>query len=145
MPTELPATAAYILDQQVGFALRKAHQRHIQIFFETIGDDLTITQFSILRRLAEAQDPISQNALGRSVAMDAATTKGVVSRLVERGLVSMERDPHDRRRHNLSLTEAGRATVIRLTPLMQEVTSATLAPLTAEEAALLVALLDKIS
>ncbi|WP_434290371.1 MarR family winged helix-turn-helix transcriptional regulator [Celeribacter sp. SCSIO 80788] len=134
----------YVLDEQIGFVLRRAHQRHMTIFAERM-DSLTPQQFSTLYRLAMARGPQSQNALGRSVAMDAATTKGVVNRLEARGLIVTEKDEEDRRRYLLSATDAGRALIADCVPVMQAITEETLGPLNASERRTLLALLEKIS
>ena len=73
----------YHLQDQVGFILRKASQRHIAIFARHI-DDLTPPQFAALAKLAEIGET-SQNQLGAQIAMDAATIKGVIDRLKARG------------------------------------------------------------
>lgn len=135
----------YVLDEQVGFALRKAYQRHITIFTENVPGNLTSTQFSTLYRLATEPGPISQNALGRLVAMDAATTKGVISRLQARGLIATEPDRKDRRRYTLRTTEAGRRLLAESLPVMKRITSETLAPLSEDEARTLLSLLHRIS
>ncbi|NIY79899.1 MAG: winged helix-turn-helix transcriptional regulator [Rhodobacteraceae bacterium] len=134
----------YVLDEQVGFVLRRAHQRHMTIFAERM-DSLTPQQFSTLYRLALSKAPLSQNALGRSVAMDAATTKGVVNRLEARGLIVTEKDKEDRRRYLLSATEAGKALIAECVPVVRSITEETLKPLTEAERRTLLALLDKIS
>jgi len=139
------AEQGYDLDRQIGFVLRKAYQRHSQIFFELIGEDLTATQFSILFRLLEQGGPISQNALGRMVAMDAATTKGVIARLLQRDLVSMRKDEVDRRRYLIEITQTGRRLVNRLMPRMKRITQETLSPLSPDEAAELLHLLSRIA
>ena len=72
----------YRLDDQIGFLLRRANQRHLSLFAEVIPE-LTTTQLAALAKLHE-QGAMSQNQLGRATAMDAATIKGVVGRL-ERG------------------------------------------------------------
>src|SRR5690606_24317920 len=89
------------------FILRRAHQRHTAIFAREIAGELTPTQFSALVRLHELGE-CSQNQLGRQIAVDAATIKGVVERLQARGLLVTTPDPVDRRRVVVSLTEAGR-------------------------------------
>ncbi len=138
------ALPAYVLDEQIGFLLRRAHQRHMTIFSERM-DSLTPTQFSVLYRLVMATGSESQNALGRSVAMDAATTKGVVNRLEARGLIATEKDQQDRRRYLLTATEDGKALIASCLPVMQEITKETLAPLSKSERRSLLALLKKIS
>lgn len=134
--------AAYCLEQQIGFALRKANQRHVAIFGRHVGE-LTPPQFAALARLAE-RGGMSQNQLGALVAMDAATIKGVIDRLRARGLVALSRHEGDRRRLVVSLTAAGSEAVARLTPLARLATRDTTAPLTAREADALMRLLAKI-
>jgi DNA-binding MarR family transcriptional regulator len=64
-------------------------------------------QWAALAKLAERGE-CSQNLLGRLVSMDVATVKGVVDRLVRRGLAETGADPDDRRRVVVRLTRAGR-------------------------------------
>lgn len=123
----------YVLDEQVGFLLRLATQRHMALFMERTAGGLTPTQFSTLYRLREASDPISQNALGRLVGMDAATTKGVVARLLFRDLIRVEKDTEDRRRYTLYITEVGRRLLDAVMPAVQDISEATLAPLAPQE------------
>ncbi len=96
----------YRLDDQIGYKLRLANQRHLEIFSRHLPD-LTPTQFSVLVRLYEIGE-VSQNHLGRLVAMDAATTKGVVRRLVDKGLINLQQDGADLRRLKISLTAEGK-------------------------------------
>ena len=99
----------YQLEDQVGYKLRLASQRHLEIFSRHLPD-MTPTQFSILVRLRDVGE-VSQNQLGRLVAMDAATTKGVISRLIDRGLVQSRQDGSDLRRLQISLTLEGQTKV----------------------------------
>ena len=79
--------AGYVLEEQAGHLLRRAHQRHSAIFQATIGDDqLTPLQFAALMKLSDVGET-SQNLLGRLTAMDAATMQGVIKRLSARGLI----------------------------------------------------------
>ena len=133
----------YRLEEQIGFVLRKASQRHIAIFSQRIGE-LTPPQFAALARLAEVGDT-SQNQLGQLVAMDAATIKGVIDRLKARDLVALSRDDGDKRRLIVSMTPQGRETVARLLPLARTITQETTAPLGAREVETLMRLLAKIS
>lgn len=136
-------TLEYRLQEQVGFLLRKAHQRHVAIFAAQIGD-LTPPQFAALAKLGEVGET-SQNQLGALVAMDAATIKGVVDRLKGRGLVEVARDKGDRRRVMVTLTPGGQAALAALLRAARQVTAETLAPLSRREAEQLVKLLGRIS
>jgi DNA-binding MarR family transcriptional regulator len=133
----------YLLDEQIGFLLRQASQRHTAIFATRMIEDLTPTQWAALARLKE-REACSQNLLGRLTAMDAATVKGVVERLVARGFAETRSDPQDQRRLTIALTEAGRAVADRAIPAAQEITEATLAPLRASERRVIVRLLAKL-
>jgi DNA-binding MarR family transcriptional regulator len=138
-----PAAAEYRLQDQVGFVLRKANQRHLAIFAARIGD-MTPPQFAALAKLHEVGET-SQNQLGTLVAMDAATIKGVIDRLKGRGLVEVRNHEEDRRRIVVSLTQAGSDALARLVPEARAVTEETLSPLTSREAATLIRLLGKIA
>lgn len=133
----------YRLEEQIGFVLRKASQRHIAIFGRHIAG-LTPPQFAALAKLSEV-GPTSQNQLGTLVAMDAATIKGVIDRLKGRGLVELQRHDGDRRRLLVSLTEDGRATIETLLPRAHAVTQETVAPLSSRELETLLSLLAKLT
>jgi len=133
----------YRVDQQIGFFLRQANQRHVAIFTGSMDDRLTTTQWAALSKLREIQ-PSSQNQLGRETAMDVATIKGVIDRLVARGFVETAPDPSDGRRLILSLTPEGQSVIDRNIETARAVTDETLAPLTSGERMMLIELLRKI-
>lgn len=135
--------SGYRLQDQIGFVLRKANQRHIGIFASHVSD-LTPPQFAALAKLYEDGET-SQNQLGQRIAMDAATIKGVIDRLKGRGLVSLTADPADRRRIMVGLTPEGRQTIENLIPMARAITADTLAPLNRREVETLMKLLTRIT
>jgi DNA-binding MarR family transcriptional regulator len=139
----VPDPARYVLDDQVGFLLRVAMQRHTAIFMSRMIEGLTQTQFAALAKLYEV-GPCSQNHLGRLIYLDAATIKGVVDRLNGRGFVTALADPKDRRRRAVALTERGHEVTESAMLVAAKITAATLAPLTAEEQQMVVGLLKKL-
>ena len=135
----------YVLEDQVGHLLRRAHQRATQIFLDGFGAAaVTPTQWAALARLAE-EGGASQNQLGRLTAMDPATVQGVIQRLEKRGLIDREPDPDDRRRTRLKLTPEGLELVARHSATGARVSASTLAPLTEAEAATFLELLRKLA
>ena len=125
--------AGYVVEDQVGFLLRRAHQRHAALFQQGIGAaDLTPTQFTALVKMAE-HGRVTQNQLGRYTAMDPATIQGVVRRLIARGLAHRVPDPQDRRTAVLSASPAGLALAASCVAAARRITEATLAPLDAAE------------
>ncbi len=137
-----PASQPYRLDNQVGFLLRRAQQRHLSIFSEHIPD-FTPTQFAAMAKLHEA-GALSQNELGRQAGMDAATIKGVIDRLRKRGLISTRRDDRDQRRIYLDLTAKGRNQYLVQVAKAATITAHTVSSLSDEEHAQLVNLLKKL-
>jgi DNA-binding MarR family transcriptional regulator len=136
--------AGYRLEDQVGFYLRRAGQRHAAIFAAHMTDELTPTQWAALVKLAEHQS-ITQNLLGRETAMDAATIKGVVDRLAKRGFVATSPDPHDGRRMRVSITPEGLAAVERGLEPAALITADTLKPLDTGQRRTLLDLLRKLA
>lgn len=135
----------YVVEEQAGFLLRRAHQRHAALFQENIGDaDLTPTQFTALIKVVEL-GRATQNQLGRQAAMDPATVQGVVRRLIARGLMTAVPDPMDRRTLVLAPTHDGADLATRAVACARRITEATLAPLDERERAVLLALLRKIA
>jgi DNA-binding MarR family transcriptional regulator len=134
---------SYVLDEQAGFLMRVAMQRHTSIFTSRMLEGLTQTQFAALAKLYEV-GPCSQNHLGRLIYLDAATIKGVVDRLHLRGFVTALSDPNDRRRRPVALTERGRQVTEAAMLVAAEITAATLTPLTADEQRMIAKLLRKL-
>ena len=129
---------------QIGFVLRRAHQRHVAIFAECMDElGLTPTQFSALAKIRD-EGSVSQGRLGRLTSMDPANILGVVQRLTQRGLVSRRPDPDDARSTLLTLTHSGGICWPRPSDGL-EATERTLRPLPAAKRKALLALLAKIA
>jgi MarR family transcriptional regulator, lower aerobic nicotinate degradation pathway regulator len=139
----LPARKRYVLNEQIGFLLRVAMQRHTTIFTSRMIEELTQTQFAALAKLLEA-GPCSQNHLGRLIYLDAATIKGVVDRLRARGLVATAGDANDRRRRAVTLTPGGRRVTEAAVLVAAQITAQTLAPLSLQEQRAVTRLLKKL-
>lgn len=134
--------AGYVLDDQIGYVLRRVTQRHLALFSELIPQ-VTTTQFAVLARLFEL-GPQSQNLLGRATALDAATIKGVVDRLVRQGLVETSADPDDKRRLTVALTKPGEDLFHSTMSRALNVSDRTLAPLSEAERLHLLTLLSRL-
>ena len=133
-----------MLEDQVGHLLRRAHQRASAIFQEYMAEGLTPQQYAALIKVRDFGS-VSQNRLGRAVAMDPATSQGVVQRLVAKHLIQRADDPSDRRRSLLSLTPEGKELVEMLVPRGQAITAETLEPLSKDEQATFLRLLKKLT
>ena len=142
---DMKQQSGYVLEEQAGHLLRRAHQRHTSIFQTIIADDqLTPLQFAALMKLADVGEP-SQNLLGRLTAMDAATMQGVIKRLLARGLIDRRPDPGDRRRLLLTLSGSGRKLASDLSVQGSKITDMTLEPLSLSERKHFIQLLRRLS
>lgn len=137
--------SGYRLDEQIGFLLRCAYQRATGNLLSQFGaHDLTTPQFATLARLYE-RGRVSQNLLGRLVAMEPANIRDVVMRLRKRRLVRTERAPDDARLTLVSLTRSGTALVEELIPVEIKCTARTLVTLDRGERSMLFDLLRRIA
>jgi len=135
----------YRLDSSTGHLLRRALQRHQALFQECAASTgLTPPQFAALTKLAELRR-VTQNRLGRLVAMDPATAQGVMKRLALRGLLRTEKDPMDRRTVVLSITQEGECLVHKARHAGQRANQTLMQELDAGEQAMLLALLRRIT
>lgn len=134
----------YILEEQVGYMMRLAGQRHATIFQGLAPLNLTPTQFSVMIKLMQVGE-CSQNELGRKTAMDVATIKGVVDRLRSRDLVQVKPDPEDKRRSLIALSAEAKALKDTLHQAGHQITDETLKPLSASERGTFLKLLAKLS
>lgn len=90
------------------YLVRRAHQIMSSAFVDACaGLGLTPSQYAALFVLRQA-GRVSQNELGRLVALDRSTTSVVVKTLRERAWALASVDPDDRRKTLLELTDAGR-------------------------------------
>ena len=87
--------------------------------------------------------PVSQRAISDHLGLDASDVVGVLDILEKAGMVERRRDPDDRRRHAVVLTESGEQASARLTVLRAEAESRVLAGLDPAERRQLAELLDR--
>ncbi|MFJ3298968.1 MarR family winged helix-turn-helix transcriptional regulator [Streptomyces bacillaris] len=89
--------------------VEQAHHRLRRLGDEKLaGTGLRVRHYGPLSVLA-ASGPCPQQRLARELAITGPATSQLVDELVEDGMVVRGRDPHDRRRHALELTELGHA------------------------------------
>lgn len=118
-----------ILARNTGFLLGRVGQlanEELGHSLEPLG--LKARHYGVLAVLAdEGSHP--QRVLGEKLRIDRSTMVIVVDELEEAGLVERRRDPEDRRRYELTITEDGRRTLSEAEPVVEGVREAVLAPL----------------
>ena len=110
---------------------------------EAVGLDRR--EWGVLNALDAEQGFMTQQQLGRSIAIHPSTMVATIDALEAAGLVRRGPHPSDRRAHAVSLTDVGRETLQRARRLAGESQRELMSPLTAEEQATLHQLLLKLA
>jgi DNA-binding MarR family transcriptional regulator len=107
---------------------------------EALG--MRLKQFALLSMLRD-QGSVSQQALGEQMHVDANNLVLLLNDAEANGWVERRRDPTDRRRHIVVLTDAGVEALKHAEEAIEDVEDQVLGPLNAEERANLRRLLQK--
>ena len=127
-----------------GHLIRRAHQIAVSIFLEECREvDITPPQYAVLKVL-ETMPDLDQISLAHQAALDRSTIGWLAERLEEKGWVRRTPGVQDRRQKLLSLTDEGRRVLALVEPGVERTQQRLLAPLSAEECAAFLAMLQRI-
>lgn len=101
-----------------GFLIEKTAKKlkqHFQREFTRLESGITVDQWGILDALNH-RDGISQNEIAEITYKDAPTVTRIIDLLIQKDLIRRQPDGIDRRRHNVYLSEQGRAKIAELMP-----------------------------
>jgi DNA-binding MarR family transcriptional regulator len=118
-----------------GYLLRRNHQRSVDIFARTVGDDVTRQQIGTLLAL-HRKPGASQRELVDATGIDKSTLKEMLGRMVKRGWVRRERDPDDSRAWTMHLTPDGHGMLLDRIGKVEEAQREILSPLSEADRAI---------
>ena len=119
--------------------------RLAKVVYRRCGEELLgmrLRQFVTLSYLRD-HEVVTQQAVGEALALDPNSLVLLLNELEEAGFVQRRRDPADRRRHLVDLTEAGREALAAGERAQESIEDEVLAPLSPEERATLRSLLTR--
>jgi len=119
--------------KRLNYLIRRMHQTADAFYHdETAGIDITPVQLAALRAI-QFRPGTDQLRLAHAIKLDRTTVAGVVLRLENKGLITRDPAPHDRRSNLLTLTAEGEALLAKLLPAADRAQKRMLAKLTPEE------------
>lgn len=95
------------LAERMGFLLARGHLDALSLALEVLEPGMTPKHFGVLRVVAE-EGPLSQQGVGDRMRVDRTTMIAIIDELERRELLERHRDPADRRKYALEITDAGR-------------------------------------
>jgi len=105
--------------------------------------DMRTHEFAVLNHLSES-GPLSQQELGRALRINASNLVGLLDLLEGDGLLVRVRDPHDRRRHLVTLTATGQRRLLRAWETAAAAEADLLSPLSDQEREQLRGMLERL-
>lgn len=135
----------YRFTEQVGHLLRRAYQRHMAIFKETVPDSqLTASQFVVLCSIRDLGNGEVADVVA-ATAIDEPSVRGIIERLKWRNLVAVSHEPGDTRHMRVTLTAEGSELVEQTVPFALQISEQTFGGLDRGERSTLLSLLRRIS
>ena len=103
------APQVFVIEQSLGYLLNYVAKLFVHALATCLAQhDVTIGQWPVLMYLW-VEDGLTQTALSRQVAIEAATMVRTIDRMERDGLVRRVRSHQDRRQINIFLTDKGRS------------------------------------
>lgn len=123
------------LSDSPGHLLRRAQQYAFDLFSAEIGDsNLTPRQFAVLLTVRQ-NEGLSQTDLVKRTGIDRSTLADMISRLINRKLLSRTRTKEDARANSVKITAAGRKQLDKHTSLVRKAENKILGPVAVSQRA----------
>lgn len=101
-------TSRYPMAGEIGWLMNRLNQLRadrLRALLEPLG--LSARSAAMLRAVANLPQPVAQFEVCRALVLDQASVAIIADALQKDGLIERTRDPQDRRRYAITLTDAG--------------------------------------
>jgi DNA-binding MarR family transcriptional regulator len=120
VPKQHYQVATYKTQKAIGYLMKRTHSMMLDILEPVFAErGFTFIQYVIMSWLRDGI-AVTPKEFCEQYRHDSGALTRVIDQLAERGLVERVRRDRDRRKVDLQLTEAGRATIESLIPLVVE-------------------------
>jgi MarR family transcriptional regulator, lower aerobic nicotinate degradation pathway regulator len=144
MKTSAPVTTAPPGDRRfVLLMVRLARMAGYRLGEALAAMEMRTHEFAVLNHLSES-GPLSQQELGQALRINPSNLVGLLDLLEGDGLLVRVRDPHDRRRHLVTITALGRRRLMRAWEAAEAAESDLLSPLSDQEREQLRSMLERL-
>lgn len=131
MPSQLTAAEP---EDALGYLVKHAHQRLTSLTDGALAPlGIDSRDFGVLRLLV-GREPLSQQEVGARLGLDRTTMVARIDGLEDKGIVTRQADPADRRRNAIVVTDRGLALCRRADAAYRAAEAEFLAPLSAPAA-----------
>ena len=121
LPQELVSSTAFLL-ARVGVSIK------MRVIDELGQVGCGAYEYGVLAMLGEGAQE-TQAAIAEGLGVDRSQLVHILDTLEDDGLIERKRDPHDRRRHAVSITAEGKRQLVRLRSTVRELEESFLEPL----------------
>jgi DNA-binding MarR family transcriptional regulator len=133
VPKQYYQIATYRSQHAIGYLMKRSHSMMLDLMEPVLAErGFTFIQYVILSWLRDGI-AITPKAFCDQYRYDSGALTRVIDQLAARGLIERMRRDRDRRKVELQLTDAGRATIASLVPLVVEKLNAALEDFSTEE------------
>lgn len=133
------------MDDELGFHLRRSQVAAFKHFAQTVTatEGITPGLYGMLQVIANTPG-LTQSALAEAMDVDRSSIVKVVNQLVDKGLITRDPVPNDRRSYNLRMTAGGKLALRRIEDAVMRQDREFSAALSDAERATLISLLKRL-
>lgn len=133
------------MGDELGFHLRRAQVAAFKHFAQTVtaAEGITPGLYGMIQVIAN-NPGLTQSALAEAMDVDRSSIVKVVNQLVEKGLITRDPVPHDKRSYHLRLTPGGKIALKRIEEAVMAQDRAFSAGLSEDARHLLISLLKRL-